>query len=396
MITRAQEQPIVILASTILDGRGGVARNTRLVIEHGRITRSDPKARGRAYDLRGLTVLPGLIDCHVHITWHFGADGRLADSKELPSQATLGAAGNAWKTLEAGFTTVQSLGSPEDKDLREAIARGLVPGPRLVTALRPLEGRGDATGRPEEIREYIRKLKADGADGVKIFASKSIREGGGPTLSQEQLDAACGEARALRLRTLVHAYGPAVRMATLAGCTQIEHGTYAADADLQLMAEHGTFFDPQCGLVLENYFANKARFLGIGNYTEEGFRAMEKVVSVDHELFRRALRTPGLKIVFGTDAVAGAHGRNAEELIDRIRDCGQNPMDAIVSATSLAAESLGMGNEIGSIAPGMKADLVALDADPVRDPTAFRRVVFVMKDGRIYKNLMPAARALSP
>src|SRR5712692_3448967 len=242
---------------------------------------------------------------------------------------------------------------------------------------------------PDQIREAVRRLRADGADVVKIFASRSIREGGGPTLSDEQLQAACGEAKALGLRSVVHAYRSAVRAAALAGCTQVEHGTYATDEDLRALAEHGTFFDPQVGLVIHNYLDHKANFLGIGNYTEEGFAKMQEVLPLNQEMVKRALGTKGLKIVFGTDAVAGAHGRNAEEFIYRVED-GQDPMDALVAANSRAAESLHMQDEIGAIAPGMQADIIALDGDPLKDITAVRRVVFVMKGGVIYKNEVPA------
>ena len=166
-------------------------------------------------------------------------------------------AANAWATLMAGFTTVQSVGSPMDVPLRDAIAKGALPGPRILTAVQPLEGQGEKTGTPDQIREFVRKQKAAGADLIKIFASESIRKGGGMTLSQEQLNAACDEANKQGLRTLVHAYKNAVRAAALAGCTEIEHGTMATDDDLKLVAEHGTYFDPQAGLVIENYMANK-------------------------------------------------------------------------------------------------------------------------------------------
>ena len=231
----------------------------------------------------------------------------------------------------------------------------------------------------------MRKQKEAGADLIKIFASQSIRQGGGMTLSQEQLNAACDEAKKQGLRTLVHAYKDAVRAATLAGCTEIEHGTMATDDDLKLMAEKGTYLDPQAGLVIENYLLNKEKFLGTPGYTEEGFAAMEKVLSLNHELVQRAAKIPGLKIVFGTDALAGSHGRNAEEFIDRVRDGGVDPMAAMVSANSLGAEALGMADQIGSIAPGLQADIIALDGDPLKDITAVRRVVFVMKGGVVYK-----------
>src|SRR5919202_5712923 len=179
------------------------------------------------------------------------------------------------------------------------------------------------------------------------------------TLSQEQLNAACDEARRQGLRTLVHAYKGAVRAATLAGCTEVEHGTMATDEDLKLMAERGTYLDPQAGLVIENYLLNKEKYLGTPGYTEEGFAAMQNVLSLNHQLVQRASKIPGLKIVFGTDAVAGAHGRNAEEFIDRVRDCGVEPMTALVSAQSLGAEALGMADRLGSIAPGFEADIIA-------------------------------------
>src|SRR5205823_12017676 len=179
----------------------------------------------------------------------------------------------------------------------------------------------------------------------------------------------------------------AVRAATLAGCTQVEHGTMAADDDLKLMAAKGTYLDPQAGLVIENYLANKDRYLGTPGYTEEGFAAMQRVLSLNHELVQRASRIPGLKIVFGTDAVAGAHGRNAEEFIDRVRDAGVDPMAAMVSSNSLGAEALGLSDQIGLIAPDLQADIIALDGDPLKDITAVRRVVFVMKAGMVYKNV---------
>jgi len=376
----------VIAASTVLDGKGHVFHNTRIVIEGSKIVAIDPKARPVDYDLRGLSVMPGWIDAHVHLTWIFGKDGKNAGQGGTTPEAIYAAASNAYATLMAGFTTVQSVGSPADIPLREAIAKGSLPGPRILTSAEPLAGRGPQTGTPEEIRAFIRKQKEAGADVIKIFASQSIRAGGGMTLSPEQLNAACDEAKKLGLRAVVHAYKEAVRAATLAGCTQVEHGTMATDDDLRLMASKGTYLDPQAGLVIENYLANKDRYLGTPGYTEEGFAAMQRVLSLNHELVQRASKIPGLKIVFGTDAVAGAHGRNAEEFIDRVRDGGVDPMTAMVSANSLAAEAMRLSDQIGSIATGWQADIIALDGDPLKDITAVRRVVFVMKGGVVYKN----------
>ncbi len=384
-IAPAQKR-IVIAAGTLLDGKGHVMRNTRIVIEGSKIVAIDPKATPVDYDLRGLTVMPGWIDAHVHITWSFGKDGKNAGPGGTTQEAAYSAASNAWVTLIAGFTTVQSVGSPNDVPLRDAIAKGALPGPRILTAVEPLVGRGEQTGTPDEIRAYVRKQKEAGADLIKIFASQSIRQGGGMTLSQEQLNAACDEAKKEGLRALVHAYKDAVRAATLAGCTEIEHATMATNDDLKSMAAKGTYLDPQAGLVIENYLLNKQKFLGTPGYTEEGFAAMAKVLSLNHQLVQRAVKIPGLKIVFGTDALAGSHGRNAEEFIDRVRDGGMEPMAALISANSLGAEAMGMADEIGSITPGLQADIIALDGDPLKDITAVRRVVFVMKGGLVYKN----------
>jgi imidazolonepropionase-like amidohydrolase len=376
----------VIAASALLDGKGRVLGDTRIVIEGSKIIAIDPKAGPVDYDLRGLTVLPGWIDAHVHITWSFGKDGKNAGPGGTTQEAAYSAASNAWMTLMAGFTTVQSVGSPTDVPLRDAVSKGALPGPRILTAVEPLIGRGEQTGTPDEIRAYVRKQKEAGADAIKIFASQSIRQGGGMTLSQEQLNAACDEAKKQGLRTLVHAYKDAVRAATLAGCTQIEHGTLATDDDLKLMAEKGAYLDPQAGLVMENYLLNKEKFLGTYGFPEEAFPMIEKIIPMYHELVRRAVKIPGLKMVFGSDALAGSHGRNAEEFIDRVRDCGVDPMSAMVSANSLGAGALGMADRIGSITPGLEADIIALNGDPLKEITAVRRVVFVMKGGIVYKN----------
>jgi aminopeptidase N len=374
--------PITIRVSRLLDGRGGSASNQLITIRGSRIEHVGP-ARGPAtYDLGNLTLLPGFIDTHVHIGWHFGPDGRYVAGREPADQAALYGAENAYLTLMAGFTTVQSVGSASDKPLRDAIARGVLPGARILTSLGSI---GNAKLTPEQFREEVRKRKADGADLVKIFASASIRDGGTPTLSQEQLDAACGEAHAQGLRSMVHAHSAdAMMRAARAGCTVVEHGALATPEAFALLAERGVWFDPNIGLVTQNYLENKDRFLGTGNYTEEGFAAMEKALALKSAMFGAALKTPGLKMVMGTDAVAGAHGRNINEVLERITE-GQPPMDAIVDMTSAAAESMGLEQLIGTIAPGLQADLVAVEGDPITDPTALSRVRFVMKGGKVYR-----------
>ena len=376
---------VVIHAARILDGRGRMIPNAAVVIDGSKIVRIDPHPTHVDIDLGDRTLMPGAIDTHVHIGWHFDKNGRSNDdgSGESPDEYAMFAAENAYATLMGGVTTVQSLGAPIDKTIRDFGKRNNLPLARVLTAVNPIY---DNKLTPDEIRERVQKIAADGGDVVKIFASKSIRDGGAPTMSQEQMNAACGEAKRLGLRSAVHAHGPeSVRRSVLAGCTSIEHGALLDQATLDLMAEHGTFFDPNIDLVFRNYFENKAHFLGIGNYTEEGFAQMEKAVPKALNVFQMGLRTKGLKMVFGTDAVAGSHGRNLQELVYHVQKGGQDPMQAIVSATSLSAESLGLGGSIGSIAPGYEADLIAVDGDPLADISVLNRVVFVMKGGKVVR-----------
>jgi imidazolonepropionase-like amidohydrolase len=249
----------------------------------------------------------------------------------------------------AGFTTVQSPGQPGDVELRDAIARGILPGPRILTSIAQIAP-GSATAA--DLRQAVRELNKRGADVVKIFDAVG-RGGITLTMTREQLEALCGEAKAQGLRTMVHAQTSAsIRLAVEAGCMQIEHGTGADDAALTLMAERGVYFDPHVGVLVQNYLRNRLKFLGVGDYTESTFTSMEQAGRLNAVLIRKAVATPGLKLVMGSDAVAGAHGRNADELVERVRQGRQAPMAAIVSATSLAAESLNLGKTIGRLAAG--------------------------------------------
>ncbi len=387
-MTTSTSIPIILHADRIIDGRGNVLPGAMIVVEGDKIARVDKSASGAAtYDLTGMTLLPGLIDAHAHLSWYFNRQGRLHQpgDGDTPAESMLSMAGNAYATLMAGFTTIQSPGDPEDKDLREWIAMGQIPGPRVLTSLSPFSS---TRPMPDSLRALVRQRKAQGADVIKIFASASIREGGAQTLSDEQLAAICGEANAQGMRTMVHAHSSqSIKASVLAGCKQIEHGVFADDEVLKLMADRGVYFDPQICLVFRNYLDNRAKYEGIGNYNEVGFASMENAIPIATDMFKRALRTPGLKVIFGTDAVAGAHGRNAEELVCRVQAGGQSPMAAITSATSLTAESMRLGDQIGAIAPGMQADIIAVAGDPSTDITALRRVMFVMKGGRIYKNV---------
>lgn len=376
--TALAQSAIVIQTGTVLDGRGGTLQNRQIVIEGSRIRSVAAGNAKPAYDLRGLTVMPGWIDTHIHLNWHMDENGKSVSSARKPEDNALFTETDAWMTLEGGFTTVQSVGAAIDAVVRDRINQGFLPGPRVLTSFRQIQG---TAGDPEALRELVRKTKADGADLIKLFATTGLGAGGGQTMSDEQLQAACGEAKAIGLRTIVHAIGNAGALAAVkAGCTSIEHGTFLEDTTLDLMAQLGTYFDPNL-LVLHNYLDKRASF----TFTDAQLDTLQKGIPPTEDVLRRA-RARHLKIVFGTDAVAGSHGRNAEEFVYRVNDAHEKPMDAIVSATSVSAESLGLGDKIGTIAPGFEADLVAVDGDPLKDITAVRRVVFVMKAGKIYRN----------
>jgi len=384
----AQQGTTVIRAARIVDGRSRTVVNGEVVVADGKITRIGDRralpAGARLIDLGSRTVLPGLIDGHSHLTWYFNRQGRYHTGRDgdTPIQSILAAAANASATLMAGFTTIQSPGSPEDKDLREWIETQGLPGPRIVTSLNALN-----RGSVDTLRALVRDRKAQGADLIKLFASASIREGGAQTLTDEQIAAVCGEAKSLGMRTLVHAHSKeSVKASTKGGCTEMTHGMFVDQEALDMMAAAGAYFQPQCALVLTNYLDNRAKYDGIGNYNAEGFASMEKALPLAPDVIKRALATKGLKITYGTDAVAGAHGRNAEDMVCRVQKSGESPMHVIMSATSVTAESMGLGARIGSLVSGYEADIIAVDGDPLADITAVRRVSFVMKGGRVYRN----------
>ena len=381
-------QRVVIRAGRLVDGRGGVRENVALVVEGSRIVRitsgDDTSTGPITYDLARYTLMPGMIDTHVHIDSHFGPDGRLPSNLESQLERVVAGGQNAEAMLRAGFTTVQSIGAPPDVELRYGIGHGDFLGPRVLTSVSQLT---DSRMTPDQIRAWVRTMVSRGADVIKIFASKSIREGGAQTLSDAQIRAACGEAKLAGKRTWVHAHSAsAARAAVEAGCTTVAHGSQLTDREFALMAQKGTYFEPNIGLVSQNYLENKQRYLGTGNYNEAGFKATEDGIPLKLAMFKRALKHKDLKIIMGTDATAGAHGQNAREIIYRVQVGGQRAMDAIVAATSLNAEALGMADRIGAIVEGKEADLIAVEGNPVEDITALQRVVFVMKAGRVYRN----------
>jgi imidazolonepropionase-like amidohydrolase len=375
--------PVVILTGRALDGAGAVLHGARIGVVDGKISSLSAPVTAATIDLRGYTVMPGWIDTHVHLELHFDRTGRIATEQEPPAEAALAQADAAWRTLLAGFTTIQSVGDPSNSPLRDAIRDHGFPGPRLLTSLAPIEGPLNQTS--DELRAMVRERKDQGADLLKIFASSSQRVGATPTLTEDQLRILCGEAKAIGLRAMVHVYRSQVAAAARAGCREIEHLTYATQQDIDEVVRAGAFISPQVGLVVQNYLENKERYLGVGNYTEEGMAIMKRDLKEDYAVCTLAVHTPGAKVVFSTDATAGAHGRNAEEFFGRVEHCGQTPMAALVSANSVAADSIGMADKLGRLAPGYEADIIALDGDPIADLGAVRRVVFVMRGGVVYK-----------
>ncbi len=383
-VSYSQESPTTIRAGLMIDGVGNTRRDARIFVSDDQITRID-SLRGRVtYDLSDLTIMPGWIDTHVHLMSHFDDDKlHRPTADESDSTSIIYGLSNAYRTLMSGFTTVQSLGSPLDTELRDWIIHTDLPGPRVLTSREPITlDTGDATA----IRARIQQLKLAGADVIKVFASASIRDGGGRVLSDDQLNAACQEGLAQGLRVAVHAYGSeVVSSAARAGCTSIEHGNRYDNETIALLADQGTYLDPHLGLLYDNYEQYRDRFLGIGNYTEEGFALMADARRRGLITFTRTIQNPDVQIVFGTDAVAGAHGRNFEEFIVRVEEGGQDPMDAIISATSRAARALGLSDTLGQITQGYTADLVAVDGNPLEDISAMSRVRFVMKNGVVYR-----------
>src|SRR5215472_4805590 len=278
---------VVIAVSTALDGKGKVLLDTHIVVSGSKIVAIDPKASPIDYDLRGLTVMPGWIDAHVHITSSFGPDGKNAGMGTATPEAAYRTAANAYATLLAGFTTIQSMDGVVA--LREVAAHGGLPAPRILSIVEPLVGRGEQTGSPDDVRAFVRKQRESGADFLKIYASGGMRQTT-QTIPQPVLDAACDEAHKLGLRTLVHANYDAVHGSITAGCTQVEHGLGASGADLHAMAEKGIYFDPQAGQLIQNYLDNRARYAGTPFFpkTPQEFEPMKEPLPIAHETIQLA------------------------------------------------------------------------------------------------------------
>lgn len=375
-------QDLALKTKLAIDGQGNVIRDAVIVVHEGRIVSVQPNGRvpsgAREVDLSKFTLMPGMIDMHVHIAAHFDESNR-----ERASITAFWAADNARKFLESGFTTVRSLGASNlvDVDLRNAINAGLTPGPRLFVSGEPLSesavtvAQGDAP-----MREYVRKQVAANVDVIKIFGSLSSRAGGGPTYSLEQLRAAVDEAHKAGKSVAVHAHAAeAVRRAILAGADTVEHGALMDDAVIDLLAQKQVVYVPNLYLA-EYYLANGGKF----HFNEEQLRYTRDFMKPRGEAFAKAVKK-GAVIVFGTDAVAGLAGHTAPEFERRVA-LGMSMKQAVTHATSAPAKALRMADKIGDLKPGMLADIIAVDGNPLEDVKALGRVTFVMKDGKIYKH----------
>ena len=377
-------QLVTIRAGRMLDGLGGERRDVVITITGSTIRAIAPwQGEAVTHDLSARTVLPGLIDGHVHIAGILDKQHRpgwagMTDAEIDSARAEVGMA-----TLRAGFTTVVSLGSELDFAIRRDLRRGKYPGPRLLTSFEPIR---DTARTPLELRRQIRQHRGRGADLIKVSGSRSVYAGGGPLWRPEQLAAICQEARRATLRTVVHAHGDsALEAVAAAGCDQVEHGFLATADGIAALARAGVVFDPQCGMLLDNYLANRSTWEGLPNFSAREYVLLTELhrARTLAGVTRIALATPGLGQVYGSDAGSGMHGRNGEDLICRVREAGQAPMEALVTATSRTARAYGLGEEIGTLAPGYQADLIALDGNPLEEIEAVRRVVFVMRAGRV-------------
>lgn len=401
------DKGLLLEGVTLIDGLGGPpTASASVAIEDGRIRAVGPREslrdwRGRCEvrDVAGLTLMPGLIDCHVHITMDGAASGQI-DPNESDALAVLRAAKFAEETLAAGVTTVRDVGGKNyiEFALRAAIEEGLYKGPRLVLSGKSLSitARGmeffpgmyrEANG-PDDVKKGAREQLKVGADFLKVYATGAVmtpgEQPGAPQYDVEEMQAAVEEARKQGKKVAAHAHGAqGIRNALLAGVSTIEHGTYLHTSEdlLSLMAERGAFLVPTL----------KATYL-IGHMgTEAGIPAfmVEKAkVVFEHQLESvRQARESGIPIAMGTDVATpyNLHGENAGELGMMVQ-AGMSPMESIVASTKVAAAACGLGEETGTIEPGKWADLLLVDGDPSQDISILEdrsRIKLVIKQGQI-------------
>lgn len=387
---RSGEERIAVRALRMLDvGQGKLINNAVIIVENDKIIAAGselPIPPGtKIIDLGDSTLLPGLIDAHTHITYHFDETGRFGLVGDQSQESALRyARQNAQLTLEAGFTTIRNLGAGGGIDLRlrDEIRRGDVNGPRMIASGLPLTlntlSGSNNTGRPERIRQFVKERIAEGADVIKIF--EGIDSSGAPVFSAKEIRAAVEEAKQAGLKVAVHAHEAAAIIAAVeGGCDSIEHGTFLNDAAIRLMVKNHTALVPTLYLPT-HYLEHKKQFA----FESSTWDFFEKLKAANMENLRKA-KSKGVWIVDGSDAVAGLHGQNAREIIWLTR-AGMKPVEAISAATLDAAELLGLKEQTGEIKQGMFADIIAVPGDPLSDITTLEHVTFVMKSGRIIKS----------
>jgi len=413
---------VYVRAGKLFDGTGDRTREgVVIVVEGDRIQRVAAArevtipAGARVVDLSNATVLPGLIDCHVHLGQRADRYEEIYAFKDTPFQEAFAAVVHAKRTLDAGFTTVRDVGSSPFMavDLKRSIDEGLVPGPRIV-ASGPLisitGGHGDLNDYspqtrvsmfPDErdygvadgvdqIRHVVRAQIKYGVDVVKVAASGGVLsrgdQPGAPQYTVEELRALVEEAHAAGRKVAAHAHGAqGIKNATIAGVDSIEHGSLIDDEGIRLMKARGTWLDAD--VYNDDYLLGQAVALKIPQEFVDKERALGQR---QREGFARAVRA-GVKIAFGTDAGVYPHGDNARQLAIMVR-YGMTPAGAIRAATSSAAELIDRAKDVGTIAPGRYADIIATTADPLADVRALEHVAFVMKGGAVVKDEITSKR----
>jgi imidazolonepropionase-like amidohydrolase len=369
-------------------------------------TASTPKqSSDKEIDLHGMTVLPGLIDVHTHLTMDTNFDPYHELSTSVAKSALIGAR-NAKVTLEAGFTTVRNVGASgyADVDLRDAINEGLVEGPHMQVSgpalgitgghcddnLLPFEFHQNADGVAdgvEAVQHKVRETIKYGADVIKVCATGGVlSKGDDPQASQytlEELKAIVADAHRLGRKVAAHAHGAqGILWATEAGIDSIEHGSYMNDEDIAAMKQHGNYFVPTAYLIdwMQQY----------GNLPPFYKQKMIDVSAVEKANAKKAI-SAGVKVALGTDAAVYPHGLNAHELDVYVNQFGMTPLAALQTATLNAADLMNWTNHVGSIEPGKWADIIAVNGDPLKDVRLLQSVQFVMKSGVVYKNQSGAA-----